>query len=46
MIGFVKIDNIIRFEINQRAAEMVGLKISSQLLKLAIIADQGRTKES
>lgn len=39
IIAFVKIDNKIRFEINQKAAEMAGLKISSQLLKLAIIAE-------
>jgi hypothetical protein len=39
IIAFVKIDNKIRFEINPKAAETVGLKISSQLLKLAIIAE-------
>ena len=35
MIGFVKDDNRLRFEINTASAEAVGLSISSQLLKLA-----------
>ncbi|MDD5712094.1 MAG: YfiR family protein [Smithellaceae bacterium] len=35
MIGFVREGANIRFEINEHAAERVGLKISSQLLKLA-----------
>jgi hypothetical protein len=36
MIGFVKKDNKIRFEINLDAAKLANLKISSQLLKLAL----------
>ena len=35
IIGFVKEDNKIRFEINLTQAEKQRLKISSQLLKLA-----------
>ncbi len=35
MIGFVKEDNRLRFEINTASAAAVGLRISSQLLKLA-----------
>ncbi|MFH0728817.1 MAG: YfiR family protein [Pseudomonadota bacterium] len=46
MIGFVTIDGKIRFEINPKAAEAAGLKISSQLLKLAIITDDTRGKEN
>lgn len=36
MIGFVPVDDKIRFEINASAAERHGLKISAQLLRLAI----------
>ncbi len=36
IIGFRRQDNRVRFEINADAAKRVGLKISSQLLKLAI----------
>jgi hypothetical protein len=36
MIGFVKKDNKIRFEINLDASKLANLKISSQLLKLAL----------
>lgn len=36
IIVFRLIDETIRFQINQQAAEKAGLKISSQLLKLAI----------
>jgi hypothetical protein len=36
MIGFVKKDNKIRFEINLNAVKAANLKISSQLLKLAL----------
>jgi hypothetical protein len=46
MIGFVTIEGKIRFEINLRAAEAAGIKISSQLLKLAIIIDDTRVKEN
>lgn len=35
MINFTIVDSKVRFEINQGAAERAGLKISSQLLKLA-----------
>ena len=35
MITFVTVDGKIRFEINNRAASHAGLKISSQMLKLA-----------
>ena len=35
IIGFVKEDNRLRFEINWASAEAAGLSISSQLLKLA-----------
>jgi hypothetical protein len=35
MIGFTRDDNRVRFEINNDAAERAGLRISSQLLKLA-----------
>ncbi|MBK1716137.1 YfiR family protein [Thiocystis violacea] len=36
MIGFVRADNRLRFEINTTSAEAAGLTISSQLLRLAI----------
>jgi hypothetical protein len=35
VIGFVTVDEHIRFDINQATAERAGLQISSQLLKLA-----------
>lgn len=41
MINFVEVDQKIRFEINETAAKQAGLKISSQLLKLATIVDGG-----
>lgn len=37
MINFYVDENKVRFEINERAAERAGLKISSKLLKLATI---------
>ena len=37
MIGFVKVDDRLRFEINRASAEAAGLTISSQLLKLATL---------
>lgn len=50
MIAFVKIDGKIRFEINPKLVEAAGLKISSQLLKLAVISggnsDGTREKEN
>jgi hypothetical protein len=39
MINFRRVKNYIRFEINAKAAQQAGLKISSQLLKLAIIIE-------
>ena len=35
MIGFVSVNDRVRFEINQRAAQRSGMRISAQLLKLA-----------
>lgn len=41
IIGFYRVDNKLRFEINVDAAQRAGLKLSSQLLKLAkIVTDQ------
>jgi uncharacterized protein DUF4154 len=37
IFNFVNIENRLRFEINSMAAQQAGLKISSRLLKLAII---------
>jgi hypothetical protein len=42
MINFIEVDQKIRFEINEVAAREAGLKISSQLLKLATIVEGGR----
>ena len=39
MINFIETDQKIRFEINEAAAKKAGLKISSQLLKLATIVE-------
>jgi len=39
MINFKIVKNYVRFEINLKAAQQAGLKISSQLLKLAIAID-------
>jgi len=39
MINFVEVDQKVRFEINEAAAKKAGLKISSQLLKLATIVE-------
>jgi hypothetical protein len=41
MIAFQLVDDSVRFQINQDAAEHAGLKISSQLLKVAI-PDSGK----
>lgn len=41
MINFVEVDQKIRFEINEAAAKKAGLKISSQLLRLATIVQGG-----
>lgn len=46
MIAFVKIDGKIRFEINRQTAEAAGIKISSQLLNLAIISNEAHAKEN
>ena len=43
VINFVLRDNRVRFEIDRAAAEREGLKISSQLLKLAVTPDAGDT---
>lgn len=40
MIGFITIENKIKFEINPGAAQRANLKISSQLLKLAKIVQE------
>ena len=40
VINFILDQNKVRFEINPRAAERAGLKISSQLMKLAIIVQE------
>lgn len=45
MINFVRQGTKIRFEINPRAAQEAGLRISSQLLRLAIIADGPHSQE-
>jgi hypothetical protein len=43
MINFIRTGRHVRFEINPQAAERAGLKISSQLLKLAtIVKDSGK----
>ena len=41
MVGFYKESGKLRFEINTRAAEQTGLKISSRLLQLARIVREG-----
>lgn len=41
MINFVESNSKIRFEINEAAAKKAGLKISSQLLRLATIVEGG-----
>jgi hypothetical protein len=41
MINFIQVNQKIRFEINEAAARKAGLKISSQLLKLATIVEGG-----
>jgi len=41
MINFVRQGRQVRFEINPAAAEQAGLKVSSQLLKLAILVGGG-----
>ena len=40
MIAFQLVDESVRFQINQEAALRAGLKISSQLLKVAIPPDR------
>ena len=40
MIAFQLVDESVRFQINQEAAARAGLKISSQLLKVAITAER------
>jgi len=41
IINFIEVDQKIRFEINEAAARRARLKISSQLLKLATIVEDG-----
>jgi hypothetical protein len=43
VINFVLRDNKVRFEIDRAAAEREGLRISSQLLKLAVATDAGES---
>jgi hypothetical protein len=45
MIGLVYVDNRIQFEINVEATQQAGLSLSSQLLRLARIVRDNRTKE-
>jgi len=45
VINFIVVDNKIHFEINPDAAQQSGLKISSQLLKLARIVSSESRKE-
>jgi len=42
MINFINRNNSIRFEVNLEASRKAGLKISSQLLQLAIIVENNR----
>lgn len=46
MINFVLIDKKVRFEINVDAAERAGLKLSSKLLKLAILVTDNQGSET
>jgi hypothetical protein len=46
MINFTTRDDHVRFEINDKAAERVGLKISSKLLNLAIKTSTSRRNET
>lgn len=41
IIGFVIVDGRVRFEINPKAAARVGIGLSSQLLRLATIVEEG-----
>jgi hypothetical protein len=40
VIGFILMNNKIKFKINQEAAERANLRLSSKLLKLAILIDE------
>ena len=44
-INFVIIDNKIRFEINPGVCSQAGLKVSSQLLKLAILIEESKSDD-
>lgn len=46
MINFIMVDNKVRFEINPFAIEAASLKISSQLLKLAVIVETEKSMEN
>lgn len=45
MIRFMVVDEKVRFEINQTASEQAGLKLSGQLLKLAVSVKRGPAGE-
>ncbi|MFQ5864231.1 MAG: YfiR family protein [bacterium] len=45
IISFFNVDNKVRFEINKKAADQAGLRISSRLLKLAVIIEEHQTNE-
>lgn len=45
MINFIMVDNTVRFEINPIAVENANLKMSSQLLKLAVIVETNKLVE-
>ncbi|OGS55553.1 MAG: hypothetical protein A3J79_09965 [Elusimicrobia bacterium RIFOXYB2_FULL_62_6] len=44
-VNFVVVDGRLRFEINRGAAARAGLEISSELLKLAILVEEGGAKD-
>jgi len=46
IINFVIVDGKVQFEINPRAAERAGLKISARLLSLARVVEDERRKEN
>lgn len=45
MIGFVRKGNLVRFKVNRRVVSESGLSISSRLLKLALIIDDGKERQ-
>ena len=46
IIGFMLIDDHVRFEINSRAANDVGLTISARLLSVARVVENGTSKKA